>query len=181
VNDTFVTVVGNVVDSPRRVSLEHGAVTNFRMASTARRYDMGRQEFVDAGTLWVDVECWNGLSSNVSASVSKGDPVIVQGTLTTHSWESENGRRSAPRIRAFAVGPNLVRGTAVFKRDKSGRSTEPADAHSSGALSPTAEDADPQEFPNQSDQLLAGRDYVDDDATLEGVTPTDHSMEPAHV
>jgi single-strand DNA-binding protein len=116
VNDTFVTVVGNVVDSPRRVSLDNGAVTNFRLASTARRYDAARQEFVDAGTLWVDVECWNGLSSNVSGSVSKGDPVIVQGALTTHSWESENGRRSAPRIRAFAVGPNLARGTAVFKR-----------------------------------------------------------------
>jgi single-strand DNA-binding protein len=36
VNDTEVTVVGNVVDSPRRVRLENSAVTNFRMASTAR-------------------------------------------------------------------------------------------------------------------------------------------------
>ena len=61
-NDTMVTVVGNVVDSPRRVSLPNGAVTNFRLASTARRYDSGQQAFVDAGTLWVDVECWNGLS-----------------------------------------------------------------------------------------------------------------------
>ena len=42
-NDTIVTVVGNVVDSPRRVSLDNGAVTNFRRASTARRYDAGRQ------------------------------------------------------------------------------------------------------------------------------------------
>src|SRR4051812_35644509 len=121
VNDTLVTVVGNVVDSPRRVSLENGAVTNFRMASTARRYDTRTQEFVDAGTFWVDIECWNGLSSNVSASVSKGDPVIVRGALTTHSWESENGRRSTPRIRAFAVGPNLARGTAEFKRNRAAR------------------------------------------------------------
>ena len=36
-NDTIVTVVGNVVDSPRRVALANGAVTNFRMAATARR------------------------------------------------------------------------------------------------------------------------------------------------
>ena len=180
-NDTFVTVVGNVVDSPRRVSLDNGAVTNFRMASTARRYDAARQEFVDAGTLWVDVECWNGLSSNVSGSVSKGDPVIVQGALTTHSWESENGRRSAPRIRAFAVGPNLARGTAVFKRDKSGRSAEAPDTTATGALSPTSEDGDPQEFPGGPDELMAGRDYVSDDATLEEMTRTDLSMEPAHV
>jgi single-strand DNA-binding protein len=182
VNDTFVTVVGNVVDSPRRVSLEHGAVTNFRMASTARRYDAARQEFVDGATFWVDIECWNGLSSNVSASVSKGDPVIVHGALSTHSWESENGRRSSPRIRAFAVGPNLARGTAVFKRDKSGRGTEPADATASGPLSPApGEGAFHEEFPSSAEDLMAGRDYVGDDATLEEMTPTDLSMEPAHV
>ena len=115
-NDTFVTVIGNVVDSPRRVSLDNGAVTNFRMASTARRYDTVKQEFVDAATFWVDVECWNGLSGNVSASVSKGDPVIVRGTLTTRSWESEHGRRSAPQIKAIAVGHNLQRGWADFHR-----------------------------------------------------------------
>jgi single-strand DNA-binding protein len=181
VNDTFVTVVGNVVDSPRRVSLENGAVTNFRMASTARRYDGAKQEFVDAGTLWVDVECWNGLSGNVSASVSKGDPVIVQGVLTTHSWESENGRRSAPRIRAFAVGPNLARGTALFKRDKSGRTSEPADATASGPLSPAPGDDVDQGFPSSSEELMAGRDYVDTDETLHGMNSADLSAEPAHV
>jgi hypothetical protein len=29
VNDTYVTIVGNVVDSPRLVRLDNGAVTNF--------------------------------------------------------------------------------------------------------------------------------------------------------
>jgi single-strand DNA-binding protein len=180
VNDTIVTVVGNVVDSPRRVSLDNGAVTNFRMASTARRYDAGRQEFVDSGTFWVDVECWNGLSGNVSASISKGDPVIVHGALTTHSWESENGRRSNPRIKAFAVGPNLNRGTSVFKRDRSGRSSEAADATASGPLSPEPGDG-VEEFPSSLEELLPGRDYVGDDETLNGVNPTGLSAEPAHV
>src|SRR4051794_5063013 len=102
VNETHVPVVGNVVDSPRRFSPDGGnPVTNFRMTSTARRFDNRTQEFVDGGTFWVDVECWNELSGNVYGSVSKGDPVIVQGTLTTHSWEGENGRRSTPRIRAL--------------------------------------------------------------------------------
>ena len=177
-NDTIVTVVGNVVDSPRRVSLDNGAVTNFRMASTARRYDGRTEQFVDSGTFWVDVECWNTLGGNVSASVSKGDPVIVQGALTTHSWETENGRRSTPRIRAFAVGPNLARGTSVFKRDKSGRSTEGVDVNASGALSPGE---DVEDFAAAAEELLAGRDYVGDDATLNGLNPADLSEEPARV
>jgi single-strand DNA-binding protein len=174
VNDTIVTVVGNVVDSPRRVSLENGAVTNFRMASTARRYDGAKQEFVDAGTFWVDVECWNGLSSNVSGSVSKGDPVIVHGALSTHSWESENGRRSTPRIRAFAVGPNLARGTADFKRDRPARTEDAA-----GVLQP-AEPADGG-FVEEADAPVAGRDYEVGEQTLQDVNPADLPMEPAHV
>jgi len=176
VNDTIVTVVGNVVDSPRRVSLENGAVTNFRMASTARRYDARTEQFVDAGTLWVDVECWNTLSGNVSASVSKGDPVIVHGALTTHSWESESGPRSKPRIKAFAVGPNLGKGRALFTRDKSGRGAEPADAQGdeSGA-------APEEPFPSGNGELQAGRDYVGADAALEDVNADDLAPEPAHV
>jgi single-strand DNA-binding protein len=116
VNDTEVTVVGNVVDSPRRVRLENNSVTNFRLASTARRYDPAKQEFVDSGTFWVDVESWGELGGNVARSVSKGDPVIVRGTLTTRSWESEHGRRSAPQIKAVAVGHNLQRGWTDFHR-----------------------------------------------------------------
>ena len=179
-NDTMVTVVGNVVDSPRRVSLQNGAVTNFRMASTARRYDSSQQAFVDAGTLWVDVECWNGLSSNVSASVSKGDPVIVRGALTTHSWESESGRRSTPRIRAFAVGPNLARGTAEFKRDRPARATEQSDGTASGPLSPSLDETSDDVFPHDTDGLVRGRDYEGVDETLNDVNPDDLSLEPAH-
>jgi single-strand DNA-binding protein len=180
-NDTITTVVGNVVDSPRRVTLEHGAVTNFRMASTARRYDSATQEFVDAGTFWVDVECWNGLSSNVSASVSKGDPVIVHGALTTHSWESENGRRSTPRVRAFAVGPNLARGTALFKRDKSGRSAGPADEPATGTMSSALGGAtDDEQMARDLAQGLTSEDYDGGSRPLYEVDSED-SLEPAHV
>ena len=115
-NDTHVTVVGNVVDSPRLVRAGTGVVTNFRLASTSRRFDREKQEFVDGATLWIDVECWNDLGGHVSSSVAKGDPVIVVGQISTHQWESEQGRRSRPQIKAEAVGLNLRRGSAVFTR-----------------------------------------------------------------
>ncbi|HEX2073365.1 MAG TPA: single-stranded DNA-binding protein [Geodermatophilus sp.] len=180
-NDTFVTVIGNVVDSPRRNRTETGSpVTNFRMASTARRYDTRSQEFVDAGTFWVDVECWNDLSGNVSSSVSKGDPVIVHGALTTHSWEGENGRRSTPRIRAFAVGPNLARGTADFKRVRAARATEAGETTGRPPSSGSPETSD-HEFPPAPDELLRGRDYEPDDEALHSMTADDLAAEPAHV
>lgn len=180
-NDTHITVVGNVVDSPRFRRTDAGtAVTNFRMASTARRYDSGSQEFVDGGTFWVDVECWNDLSGHVSASVSKGDPVIVHGTLTTHSWEGENGRRSTPRIRAFAVGPNLARGTADFRRSKSPRNGASSDAPAEAATS-SSPVLDEEGFPTEPGGLVAGRDYVGDDQTLHSTNAADLAAEPAHV
>jgi single-strand DNA-binding protein len=179
VNDTTVTVVGNVVDSPRRVSLENGAVTNFRMASTARRYDSATQQYVDSGTLWVDVECWGSLSGNVAASISKGDPVIVQGALTTHSWESESGPRSKPRIRAFAVGPNLSRGTAEFKRDRSNRPAETVD-RTTGEITSAVGEAEDEGFTGASAEPPAGRDYLGDDAALTRTDADDSSLVPAH-
>jgi single-strand DNA-binding protein len=178
VNDTFVTVVGNVVDSPRRVRLESGSVTNFRMASTARRYDTKSQEFVDSGTLWVDIECWNDLGANVSSSVAKGDPVIVQGALTTHSWESENGKRSAPRIRAFAVGPNLARGSAEFKRTRTQRTTDPATEGSPATLEPQT---GVEGFTGFPEHLVAGEHYVGEDEVPAGLSVDDRAPEPAHV
>ena len=177
-NDTIVTVVGNVVDSPRRATVGSGVVTNFRMASTARRYDAARQEFVDGGTLWVDVECWSTLSGNVSASVSKGDPVIVHGALTTHEWESENGPRSKPRIKAFAVGPNLQKGRSLFTRDRSAaRSTEPVDAEPVDATEPEPFGPGPGE--EAAEELLVGRDYEVEGEALD-LEDADLSREPAH-
>ena len=178
-NDTHLTVVGNVVDSPRRVRLESGSVTNFRMASTARRYDNKSQEFIDSGTLWVDVECWGDLGAHVSSSVSKGDPVIVYGTLTTHSWEGEAGKRSAPRIKGLAVGPNLQRGTADFKRSRPQRTTDPATELPAGEAVQTSHDAFADRT-DETDELLAGRDYEPDVETLEHMTADDLAPEPAN-
>ena len=178
-NDTLVTVVGNVVDSPRRVSLANGAVTNFRMASTARRFDSRTNEFVDAGTFWVDVECWNNLSGNVSASVSKGDPVIVRGALRTDSWESENGRRSTPRIRAFAVGPDLARGTAVFKRAQGARPASTSNGSEAiDESQPTPED---EQMARELADASTSEDYSSGSRPLYELDSESSSPEPAHV
>ncbi|MGY1857982.1 single-stranded DNA-binding protein [Modestobacter sp. SYSU DS0290] len=115
--ETELTVVGNVVNSPQRSRLASGAsVTNFRLASTSRRFDRESQTWTDHRTLFLDVECWGELGGNVSHTLSKGDPVIVVGELYTHRWESEQGPRSRSQLRAEAVGPDLSRGVAEYRR-----------------------------------------------------------------
>ncbi|TYP87639.1 single-stranded DNA-binding protein [Blastococcus xanthinilyticus] len=179
-NHTTITVVGNVADDPRRKNTQNGTVTNFRMASTGRRYDSGSGQFVDSGTFWVDVECWNGLSGNVAGSISKGDPVIVHGTMTTKTWESDSGPRSKPQIKALAVGPNLAKGMAVFKRDRPGRAPE-AGVEGTAPVEPDSQPlAEPGNGHPAADDLVAGRDYVGEEETLTPVEDLDLSEEPAH-
>ena len=129
-NATEMTVIGNVVNSPSRNRTQNGSVTNFRVAATERRFDSATQGWVDGPTFFVDVECWGELGGNVSHSISKGDPVVVVGNIRTHEWDSDQGRRSRPQIKAEAVAPNLARGVAEFRR------TQRAAAMASEAGSP---------------------------------------------
>ena len=150
-NDTRISVVGNVVDVPRHNRTSNGSVTNFRMASTSRRWDDETKGFVDGATLWIDVACWGELGGNVARSITKGDPVLVVGNLATESWESEAGRRSSNRIKATAVGLNLARGWSEFT--KSARPGQPAAA--SPATEP-GEDIPPSDDPYAD----RGTDYI---------------------
>jgi single-strand DNA-binding protein len=116
-NETTVTIVGNLVDDPRMRTTESGIeVTSFRIASTARRFDREAARWVDAGSVFLGVTCWRALGVNVVASLRKGDPVVVHGRLFTRQYEREGQLRSAYEVDALAVGPDLSRGTASFQR-----------------------------------------------------------------
>lgn len=167
---TDITVIGNVVKSPTRNRTQNGSVTNFRLAATERRFDSATQDWVDGHSFFVDVECWGELGGNVSHSISKGDPVVVRGVIRTEEWESEQGRRSRPQIKAEAVGPNLARGVADFRR-----TSRPA------AAAPV-EDADPSSPERDDlDGPVEGRDYEVGEETLQDVTPADLGRQPVHV
>ena len=141
-NECLITVVGNIVNSPQRSRLPSGdGVTNFRMASTSRRFDREAQAWTDNRTFFVDVECWGELGGNVSHTFSKGDPVVVRGEIYTHAWDSEQGRRSRPQIRAAHVGPDLARGTADFRRTtRPAPQAEPAGAPDGASGEPPTDD-----------------------------------------
>jgi single-strand DNA-binding protein len=174
VNATEITVIGNVVNAPARNRTQGGSVTNFRVAATERRFDSAKQEWSDGSTFFVDVECWGELGGNVSHSISKGDPVVVVGAIRTHEWESDQGRRSRPQIRAEAVAPNLARGVADFRRTQ-----RTAQSESQETEAPAGTSATPSS--DEIEDLVAGRDYEGADAALDDVNPADLSAEPAHV
>lgn len=116
-NDTYMTIVGNVVDAPRmRLTKSGHAVTNFRVASTSRRYDQEQQRYVDNCTLFVNVTCWRAMAENVAFSVHKGQPVLVTGRYYSREYEINETVRISYELEANSVGHDLGRGTSEFRK-----------------------------------------------------------------
>jgi single-strand DNA-binding protein len=133
-NETFVTVVGNLVDDPKLRTIEAGQeLASFRIASTSRRFDRDTGRWVDSGQLFLGITCWRTLATNATTSLRKGDPVIVNGKLTTRTYEKDGQTRSVCELEALAIGPDLARGTAVFRR-----SPRPAEDGGGGGTGATA-------------------------------------------
>jgi single-strand DNA-binding protein len=148
--DTNVTIVGNALTRPewRRFERTNALVANFKVASTSRRFDKQNNRWIDGDNLRVRVNCWRRLAEGVVASIRVGDPVIVTGRMYTRDWTTESGeRRSAYELEAAAVGHDLSRGIAAFKRGRINVSTSvvedaEADKHVKGEPTEAAPEED---------------------------------------
>lgn len=120
-NDTMVTLVGNAATAVEHRQTTAGAtVARFRLAATSRRWDKALERWTDGETSFYTVRSWRGLADNVAASVAVGEPLIVQGRLRLREGEQspERGgqRWFSAEVDAVAVGHDLARGTAAFRR-----------------------------------------------------------------
>lgn len=116
-NETLVTIVGNVVSDVRRHRTATDDHITFRVANNARRFDRDTEGWVDGDRLYTTVSCWRRLAAGVAGSLGKGDPVVVTGRLYTRNFQTDDGqRRSVTELEATAVGPDLGRCTASVHR-----------------------------------------------------------------
>ena len=112
-----ITVRGLVATDPKSIVTATGVdVTTFRMASTRRRLDKDTGIWVDSDVNWYTVSSFRGLAQNVSASISKGQRVLVTGNLKVRDWD--NGERSGTSVEidAKSIGHDLIFGTSEFER-----------------------------------------------------------------
>lgn len=116
--ETRLTVVGNLVDDPELRFTGSGApVVNFRVASTPRRFERDAGEWRDGETLFLRCTAWRALAENVAASLSKGCRVVVSGTLSQRSYETDAGeRRYQYEVQADDVAASLAFATAALTR-----------------------------------------------------------------
>ncbi len=117
--DNTVTVVGNVTRDPElRFTPSGMAIASFGLAVNRVWNDRQTNERKEQVSFF-DVKCWAQLGENVTASVFKGNRVIVSGRLEQQSWETEDGqKRSKVEIVADEVGPSLRWATAQINRNE---------------------------------------------------------------
>ncbi|MEV4424148.1 single-stranded DNA-binding protein [Streptomyces sp. NPDC053792] len=115
-NDTTVTLVGNVATAVEYRDTVAGGVARFRFAVTARRWDREKGLWSDGNTSFYTVSAWRSLGANLAASVSVGEPLVVHGRLKVREEERDGQRKTFVDVDAVAVGHDLSRGTAAFRR-----------------------------------------------------------------
>ncbi|MFD5539980.1 single-stranded DNA-binding protein [Streptomyces sp. NPDC127079] len=125
-NETMVCAVGNVATRPVYRELAAGPSARFRLAVTARYWDREKSAWTDGHTNFFTVWANRQLATNAATSLSVGDPVVVQGRLKVRTETREGQQWASADIDAVAIGHDLARGTAAFRRPAKPDTAAPA-------------------------------------------------------
>jgi single-strand DNA-binding protein len=104
-----ITVYGNLVADPELRFTQNGLpVANFTVAVNKRvKNEAGQYEDGDAS--FYDVTVWRQLAEDVAVALTKGNRVIVTGTMEQRTWEATDGtKRSKHEITAEEVGRSVL-------------------------------------------------------------------------
>ncbi|GAA4433987.1 hypothetical protein GCM10023169_41020 [Georgenia halophila] len=178
-NEIQVCVSGWMGGDPVRQVVSNGrSYARFRVASTPRYYERATDTYRDGPTQWFTVKVWNELGENVIASMGKGQPVVLRGTLSTDTWEGENGERSTSVVTANAIGHDLRAGTSKFTRTVRSSSSEGGDSPGEGDGTAAGAESGTGVTASDDDGALTGPDGARYEAE---VLEDDLEAEPAGV
>ncbi|WIE60747.1 single-stranded DNA-binding protein [Curtobacterium sp. MCLR17_032] len=121
-NDTVITVIGNLTADPELRYTQNGlAVAGFTIASTPRTFDKQKNEYVDGDALFLRASVWREFAEHVAGSLTKGARVIVQGRLKQRSYDDREGnKRTSIELEVDEIGPSLRYATAQVTRSPAG-------------------------------------------------------------
>jgi len=161
-NEIDVTVKGWLAWEPRLTETTRGIPqVKFRVGSTPRRRDAVTGQWNDGPTEWFDVIAYRDLAENAALSLRKGTPVVVRGRLEFRQWDRDGKPYSTNQIVADAIGVELSRGAATYRRMVTSNGERPA-AVGVGVRIPEA---------------MVGVVEEDDDASGYEVEPTPEDLE----
>lgn len=124
-NDTMITIVGNLTADPELRFTSNGLpVANFTIASTPRVFDKATKEYKDADALFLRASVWREFAENVAGSLTKGSRVVATGKLKQRSYQDKDGQtKTSIELEIDDIGPSLRYATAQVTRAASTNST----------------------------------------------------------
>lgn len=123
--DASVTFVGNLAGDPElRFTPTGTAVASFQVAVQGRS-KTAAGEWVDAEAFFYRCTVWRDHAEHVAASLTRGDRVVVTGTLRPSTYETKDGeKRQALDCQVDEVAPSLR--FAMVKVTRAARAKSPA-------------------------------------------------------
>jgi single stranded DNA-binding protein len=81
-----LTIIGRVGQDPRAVSFADTGNKVVKFSLGVTEYSSKKEE---EKTLWIDVDCWNGLGDRVMQTITKGREVLLTGRLAINTFTKE--------------------------------------------------------------------------------------------
>lgn len=162
-----INVTGLVATPVKHTVTSDGLdVSQFRLASSSRRFDSATRSWVDGETNWFTVVAFRQLAANIAVSLEKGHRIVVAGRLRVRDWNDGDKKGRNVEIVAEAIGPDLAWGRAQYTRTPRAVPAEgSADAareehggpatEAEGAREGTTEAAAEEAFPVESSEPVA--------------------------
>ncbi|HWL43073.1 MAG TPA: single-stranded DNA-binding protein [Ilumatobacter sp.] len=115
--DNFVQIIGNVTRDPElRYTTGGAAVCSFGIAYTPRRRN-ANGDWEDGETSFFNCSAWRDLGENIAASITKGNRVVVTGSVRARDWEDRDGnKRTSIEIDVDDCAPSLRWAQAQIER-----------------------------------------------------------------
>lgn len=122
-----LTFIGNVVDEVQLRFTNSGVpVSQFRMAVNKRVYDKATNQWQDGPSTFLSVNCWRSMGENVAETVSKGQRVVVIGTLEQRQYTNKDGQNvTVYEILADEVAPSLKFAVGQMQRSNNSGNAGP--------------------------------------------------------
>jgi len=108
-----VAISGNLTHDLEMRYTQNGKPMATTSVAVTRKWEDKEQ------TSYFDVVIWGPMAENASASLHKGDAVVIDGRLEQRSWDAPDGsKRYKVEVVATAIGPSLQWNTAQVVRSE---------------------------------------------------------------
>lgn len=128
-----VILMGNLTRDVEIKYLQSGtAVAEVGLAVNDKRKDAQTGQWIEEVT-FVDCTLWGRTAEIAGEYLSKGSPVLIEGRLKLHQWESEGQKRS--KLRVVCENMRMVGGKGGGGRGQSGGAPQYDESEFSGSSS----------------------------------------------